>query len=88
MEDMRGTLIFEPGVEEKYIVGRVFKRHRYEHDDYLSTFQIQLYNPSMDTEIGDISRVSIFYYDDAELLNDALYSEATINGTYNVKAVH
>lgn len=33
----------------------------------------------MDTEIGDISRVTIFYYDDDELLNDALYSEATIN---------
>jgi hypothetical protein len=38
MEDMRGTLIFDSGVEEQYIVGRVFKRHQYEHDDYLSTF--------------------------------------------------
>jgi hypothetical protein len=38
MEDMRGTLVFESGVEEQYIVGRVFKRHRFEHDDYLSTF--------------------------------------------------
>jgi hypothetical protein len=42
----------------------------------------------MDTEIGDISRVTIFYYDDDELLNDALYSEATINDTYNIHAVH
>jgi hypothetical protein len=40
MEDMRGTLIFDEGVEERYIVGRIFKRHKYEYDDYLSTFQI------------------------------------------------
>jgi hypothetical protein len=42
----------------------------------------------MDTEIGDISRVSIFYYDDEELMTDALYSPVKINSTSNINAVH
>jgi hypothetical protein len=43
----------------------------------------------MGTEIGDISRAVVYYYDDAELLNDMLYSQVTIDSsTYNTKAEH
>ena len=72
------------GVEEQSITFRVFKRHYYENDDYLSTFKIELYNPSLNTELGDIAKMVVYYYDDEFLMNDVGATDISINGTYNI----
>lgn len=64
LEDVRGTLVFGDGIEEQNITGRIFKRHFYENDDYLSTFKLELYNPSLNTELGVNKKAIIYYYDD------------------------
>ncbi len=68
---MRGTLVFEDGVEEQPISFRIFKRHYYEPEDRLATFKLELYNPSLNSELGDIKSMIIYYYDDETIMNDA-----------------
>ena len=35
-----------------------------QNDDYLSTFKLELYNPSLNTELGVNKKAIIYYYDD------------------------
>lgn len=87
LEDTRGTLVFEDGVEEQTITFRIFKRHKYEPDDFLSTFKMELFNP-VNTELGNTPKMVIYYYDDEKLLNDVDATQITLESTPNVMREH
>lgn len=87
LEDSRGTLVFKSGEEEMTIIFRIFKRHAYEPDDFLTTFKMELFNP-VNCELGNTPKLVIYYYDDETYINDANATQITLNSTSNILREH
>ncbi|CDW86507.1 keratin-associated protein 10- [Stylonychia lemnae] len=83
LEYLFGELVFLDGELEKEIKCKVFKRQYFEDNESQTIFSLHLFNPSYNTEIGYNNRVIIYYYDDEVNMNDAYFTQVTINNLYN-----